>query len=36
MMPEEERNGLYDPDEEYAWDCDLGQEEWGWEDEEDE
>lgn len=24
MMPEEERSGLFDPDEEYAWDCDLG------------
>jgi hypothetical protein len=23
MMPEESRSGLYDPDEEYAWDCDL-------------
>lgn len=22
-MPEEERSGLYDRDEEYAWDCDL-------------
>ena len=23
MMPEEERSGLYDPDEEYPWDADL-------------
>lgn len=23
MMPEETRDGLYDRDEEYAWDCDL-------------
>lgn len=22
-MPEEERSGLYDPDEDYPWDCDL-------------
>jgi len=22
-MPEDARTGLYDPDEEYPWDCDL-------------
>ena len=24
MFPESERVGCYDPDEEYAWDCDGG------------
>jgi hypothetical protein len=33
MMPEENRSGLYDPDEEYPWDCDLNLPEW--EDEDD-
>lgn len=23
MMPEESRDGLFDPDEEWGWDCDL-------------
>lgn len=23
MMPEDERSGLFDADEEYGWDCDL-------------
>lgn len=35
IMPEGERSGLYDPEEEFPWDCDLGLEEWGWEDEDD-
>jgi len=24
MMPEDERSGLFDPDEEYGWDSDNG------------
>lgn len=36
-MPEDSRSGLYDSDEEYAWDCDLGLDEWGcWEGDDDE
>lgn len=23
MTPDDERSGLYDPDEEFPWDCDL-------------
>lgn len=36
MMPEDERSGLYDPDEEFPWDCDLALPFEGDDDEEDE
>jgi hypothetical protein len=36
VLPEEERSGLYDPDEEYPWDQDINYPTDRWDDEEEE